>query len=80
MRCMDGVMAFPFILLSIILSDGTGDGIFNVILAIGIAVVPRFPEGGQRTGAHSEKEGVLQCRQGHRHFNTRMLASPYTAQ
>ena len=24
MRCMDGVMAFPFILLSIILDDGAG--------------------------------------------------------
>lgn len=42
MRCMDGVMAFPFILLSIILMTVLGDGIFNVILAIGIAVVPRF--------------------------------------
>ena len=37
-----GVMAFPFILLSIILMTVLGDGIFNVILAIGIAVVPRF--------------------------------------
>ena len=38
MRCMDGVMAFPFYPAVHYPYDGTGDGIFNVILAIGIAV------------------------------------------
>ena len=42
MRIMDGMFAFPFILLSILLMTVLGDGLFNVILAIGIADVPRF--------------------------------------
>ena len=42
MRVMDGMFAFPFILLSIFLMTILGDGLFNVILAIGIADVPRF--------------------------------------
>lgn len=42
MRIMDGLLAFPFILMSIILMTVLGSGIFNVILAIGIAEIPRF--------------------------------------
>lgn len=42
MRIMDGMFAFPFILLSILLVTILGSGIFNVILAIGIASVPKF--------------------------------------
>ena len=42
MRIMDGMMAFPFILLSIILMTILGTGVFNVILAIGIASIPKF--------------------------------------
>lgn len=42
MRIMDGVLAFPFILLSIVLMTVLGSGVINVILAIGIAVIPRF--------------------------------------
>lgn len=42
MRIMDGVLAFPFILLSIVLMTVLGSGIMNVILAIGIAEIPRF--------------------------------------
>ena len=42
MRIMDGMLAFPFILLAIILMTVLGDGIFNVILAIGIGNVPSF--------------------------------------
>lgn len=42
MRIMDGVLAFPFILLSIVLMTVLGSGIINVILAIGIAEIPRF--------------------------------------
>lgn len=42
MRVMDGMMAFPFVLLSIILMTILGSGIFNVILAIGIANIPSF--------------------------------------
>ena len=43
MRFMDGMLAFPFILLAIILMTVLGDGgIFNVILAIGIGNVPSF--------------------------------------
>lgn len=42
MRIMDGLFAFPFILLSILLVTILGSGVFNVILAIGIGNVPRF--------------------------------------
>ncbi|MCR3922849.1 MAG: ABC transporter permease, partial [Firmicutes bacterium] len=42
MRIMDGMMAFPFILLSIILMTILGPGVFNVILAVGIASIPNF--------------------------------------
>ncbi|MDW2799945.1 ABC transporter permease [Clostridium boliviensis] len=42
MRIMDGVLAFPFILLSIVLMTVLGSGMINVILAIGIAEIPRF--------------------------------------
>lgn len=42
MRIMDGMMAFPFVLLSIFLMTILGAGVQNVILAIGIANVPNF--------------------------------------
>ena len=42
MRVMDGLFAFPFILLSLLLVTILGSGVFNVILAIGIGNVPRF--------------------------------------
>jgi peptide/nickel transport system permease protein len=42
MRIMDGMMAFPFILLSIVLMTVLGQGLVNVILAIGISNIPGF--------------------------------------
>ena len=42
MRIVDGMLSFPFILLSILLVTILGSGVFNVILAIGISNVPRF--------------------------------------
>lgn len=42
MRIMDGMFAFPFILLAIFLMTIFGPGLPNVILAIGIANVPKF--------------------------------------
>ncbi len=42
MRTMDGLFAFPFILLAIALMTVLGQGLFNVILAIGIANIPGF--------------------------------------
>lgn len=42
MRLMDGMFAFPFVLLSIVLMTVLGNGLKNVILAIGIANVPRY--------------------------------------
>lgn len=42
MRIMDGMMAFPFILLAIILMTVFGQGLTNVIIAIGIANIPGF--------------------------------------
>jgi peptide/nickel transport system permease protein len=42
MRVMDGMFAFPFILLALLLLTTLGEGIQNVILAIGIANVPGY--------------------------------------
>ena len=42
MRIMDGLLAFPFVLLSIILMTVLGPGITNVIIAIGVGNVPSF--------------------------------------
>ncbi len=42
MRIMDGMFAFPFILLALLLMTVLGDGIQNVIIAIGIANIPGF--------------------------------------
>ena len=42
MRLMDGMLAFPFVLLAIILMTILGQGLQNVILAIGIGNVPSF--------------------------------------
>ncbi len=42
MRIMDGMMAFPFVLLAILLMTILGSGAVNVVLAIGIANVPIF--------------------------------------
>lgn len=43
MRIMDGMLAFPFILLAMVLLTVLGDGsVFNVILAVGIGNVPSF--------------------------------------
>lgn len=42
MRTMDGLFAFPFILLAITLMTALGNGLTNVIIAIGIANVPGF--------------------------------------
>lgn len=42
MRLMDGMSAFPFILLAIFLMTVFGQGLGNVILAIGIGNVPGF--------------------------------------
>lgn len=42
MRIMDGMFAFPFVLLAIVLMTVLGDGLQNVILAIGIANIPGF--------------------------------------
>ena len=42
MRAMDGLFAFPFILLAIALMTVMGQGLINVIIAIGIANIPGF--------------------------------------
>ncbi|MFD1039367.1 ABC transporter permease [Virgibacillus byunsanensis] len=42
MRFMDGMMAFPFILLAIVLMTVLGQGLVNVIIAIGISNIPGF--------------------------------------
>lgn len=42
MRIMDGMFSFPFILLAMVLITVLGNGVMNVIIAIGIANVPAF--------------------------------------
>lgn len=42
MRFMDGMLAFPFVLLAVLLVTVLGSGVFNVIIAIGIGSVPSF--------------------------------------
>ncbi len=42
MRCIDVALAFPFILLAILILAFFGSGVQNVMLAVGIAYVPRF--------------------------------------
>lgn len=42
MRIMDGMFAFPFILLALMLMTVLGDGVQNVIIAIGVANIPGF--------------------------------------
>lgn len=42
MRIMDGMFAFPFVLLAIVLMTILGSGVKNVIFAIGIANIPRY--------------------------------------
>lgn len=41
MRIMDGLMAFPGIILAIALMAALGPSVFNVILALGVVYVPR---------------------------------------
>jgi peptide/nickel transport system permease protein len=41
MRCMDGLMAFPAILLAIALMAARGPGVWNVIFALSIVYMPR---------------------------------------
>ena len=41
MRCMDGLMAFPAILLAIALMAARGPGVWNVILALSVVYMPR---------------------------------------
>jgi len=41
MRCMDGLMAFPAILLAIAFMAARGPGVWNVILALSIVYTPR---------------------------------------
>jgi len=42
MRIMDGMSAFPYIILAISLAIILGSGVFNVVLAMGIGVIPGF--------------------------------------
>ncbi len=42
MRIIDGMFAFPFVLLSIVLMTALGSGLHNVVLAIGIANIPGY--------------------------------------
>lgn len=42
MRLMDVMLAFPFILLAILILAFFGPGVVNVMIAVGIAYVPRF--------------------------------------
>ncbi len=42
MRCMDVLLAFPGILLALVIIAVLGSGLFNVMIAIGIATIPTY--------------------------------------
>ena len=42
MRFMDGILAYPHILLAILLMTIMGSGLFSVVLAIGVGNIPNF--------------------------------------
>jgi len=42
MRCVDALMSFPMILLALILAALLGGGLVNVMIAIGVALVPVY--------------------------------------
>jgi peptide/nickel transport system permease protein len=42
MRAMDALMAFPMLLLALLLSSVLGGGLQNVVIALGIAVIPGY--------------------------------------
>lgn len=42
MRIMDGMSAFPYMIMSVSIATILGPGVFNVILALGISVIPGF--------------------------------------
>ncbi len=79
MRIMDGVLAFPFILLSIVLMTVLGSGIINVILAIGIAEIPRFARVVRGQVLIVKKGRILQCRKGDRNISFPYADTPYPA-
>lgn len=42
MRCVDAVMAVPLIMLSLAIASFLGGGLFNIVLALGVAMVPAY--------------------------------------
>jgi len=42
MRCIDAMMSFPMILLALIIAALLGGGLFNVMIAIGTALIPVY--------------------------------------
>jgi peptide/nickel transport system permease protein len=66
MRVMDGMMAFPFILLALILMTILGQGDAERDHRHWLwQTSPTLPACGARPGARGEERGVLQCREGH---------------
>lgn len=42
MRCVDAVMAVPLIMLSLAIASFLGGGLFNIVLALGVAMIPPY--------------------------------------
>jgi len=54
MRCIDALMSFPGILLALVIATTLGTGLFNAMIAVGIAWIPQF--------ARLVRSNVLQVR------------------
>lgn len=42
MRCIDAVMSVPLIMLSLAIASFLGGGLFNIVVALGVAMVPAY--------------------------------------
>jgi ABC-type dipeptide/oligopeptide/nickel transport system permease subunit len=42
MRCIDALMSIPLIMLSLAIASVLGGGLFNIVVALGVAMVPAY--------------------------------------
>lgn len=61
MRVLDGMMAFPPILLAIAIMAAWGAGVYNVILALGITYTPRIARIVRSTVLSAKEEGYAEA-------------------
>ena len=62
MRLMDALMAFPAILLAIVISAVLGASVVNVVIALSIATTPAHRAHRARLGAGGARDGICRGR------------------